>query len=53
MGIRTLAIAAILCALAPMSWGRVAVKTIDFPGAIATEAMSINDRGDIVGFYTQ
>src|SRR5437764_14931362 len=53
MGFRTLALAAMLCALAPMSWGRVAVKTIDFPGAIATEAMSINDRGDVVGFYTQ
>src|SRR5947209_6804671 len=52
MGFRTLATLATLCALAPMSWGRVATKTIDFPGAIATEAMSINDLGDVVGFYT-
>src|SRR5437763_11947441 len=53
MGIRTLAMFATLCALAPMSWGAVAVTTVDFPGAIATEAMSINDLGDVVGFYTK
>jgi len=47
-----LLLAALLLVAVTSAYARFTFKSIDFPGAVATRALGINDKGWVVGSYT-